>query len=312
MTEVKRRPDSANLPNHKKLPANPEAGSLAPIGKEFPLNALAIETLQGIEEDIKETHEKGVKAAIRYRLTMGAHLNNARELFPGDKEFGQWRKKFAEEHLGTIAPRTLSLFQQMAAQYGAVPKFVEHVGWSVAQELLTAPDYVMKDVQSKMDAGEDTPTTTEIREIKSGSNLPDSGTSDNSCADSDEPNELQSGSQGGGGVADSPAGAGGQSQSVEHRVPKGAGPSKEQDRITNIIKTASVKERLAQLEDVDTDCVTAAYTAYGLPIPESDHLYPLWMIEKWVPLVQGSADLDDEEYDELATYAAVIGEDYAD
>jgi hypothetical protein len=150
-------------PKHRSLPANPDAGSLAPLdstkdGKwERAISAAALTTLTEIAENIEGTMRETVMSVARARIKIGKLLNQARDLFPGDKEFGQWRKVMVPD----IAPRTCSTYMSIAREFKDAPALVEAMGWSTAREMLSAPPEVKEQVKAAVEAG-NVPTREEV------------------------------------------------------------------------------------------------------------------------------------------------------
>lgn len=165
--------DGDPAPNSRRLPPNPRAGSLAPLdstkeGKwERAITAQALTDLADIAQKIHTTMDETVLTVARARLKIGRLLLDARELFPGDLEFGQWRKAMIPD----LAPRTCNTYMNMAKEFKDAPQLVESMGWSVARELLNAPESVKQQAREKTERG-DPPTRQEVAESKKSSSAP--------------------------------------------------------------------------------------------------------------------------------------------
>lgn len=142
-------------------------GSLAPLDStkgnkwERAINAESLASLAQIATDIESTMIETVNTVAKARLKIGRLLNDARILFPGDKEFGQWRAKMVPD----IKPRTANTYMRMAKEFKNGPDLVEKMGWSVARELLGAPTEVKESILTQLDDGDYNITAKEAREI---------------------------------------------------------------------------------------------------------------------------------------------------
>lgn len=164
--------EAPDLPNHAKLPPNPEAGSLAPLaGDRMP--AAQLEALRSIEDKLRDTFDEWVKGHVRNVIKVGTLMNEAREQFlrTQDTEFGKWRSDFLGSIEVKIAPKTCNDWMHIAREYRNAPEFVEKIGMSVARELINASPAVQKQISSMLDAGEK-PTVQEVREAKKESSSP--------------------------------------------------------------------------------------------------------------------------------------------
>ena len=156
-----------NHSKHRSLPANPQAGSLAPLdstkeGKwERAISANQLTTLTEIATNIEDCMRETVLSVARARIKIGKLLNQARELFPGDKEFGQWRKVMVPD----LAPRTCNTYMSIAREFKDAPALVEAIGWSTAREMLSAPPEVKERVIASVEAGE-IPTREQVASAK--------------------------------------------------------------------------------------------------------------------------------------------------
>ena len=145
------------------------AGSLAPmdanVGKwNNGLDASALSELATIVDTIEDVIEDTVQTVARARLRVGKLLNEARCIFPGDKEFGQWRKQM----LPDLAASTCNQYQRMAVEYGNAPAVVEAIGFNVAAELINKPDLQTLAINRASTPEEKNMTVKEARQAKSG------------------------------------------------------------------------------------------------------------------------------------------------
>jgi len=130
-------------------------GSLQPMeaskGKwHSGISAENLQRLDEIQQKIAGKIDETVISVARARLYIGEHLNEAREIFAGDQEFGKWRKSV----LPNLAPRTCTAYMAMAREFKDAPSLVEAMGWSTARELISAPEDVKSEVKSKVAEGE--------------------------------------------------------------------------------------------------------------------------------------------------------------
>jgi hypothetical protein len=128
------------------------------------MSAQSLSELDAIATQITETVDKTVLTVAKARLKIGKLLLEAREKFPGDNEFGKWRKKVLPE----IAQRTATSYMAVARDFKDAPALVEAIGWTAARELISAPDSLKKKVKAKAEEGETT-SAAEIKEAKAAS-----------------------------------------------------------------------------------------------------------------------------------------------
>lgn len=143
------------------------SGSLAPMeaneGKWTKgVDANALSDLAQIATSITDTIEDTVQTVARARMKIGKLLNEAREKFPGDNEFGKWRKAC----LPHLAGSTCNQYQRMAAEFKNAPAVVEAIGWNVAAELMNSPDLRVKAWERATDDERPNMTVKEAREEK--------------------------------------------------------------------------------------------------------------------------------------------------
>jgi hypothetical protein len=160
----------------------PKSGSLAPMdanSKKWSkgLSSNALSQLAEIRAQIESTVDETILTVARARLRMGKLLNEARDLFKGDQEFGKWRKSV----LPDLATRTASSYMAMAREFSDAPKLVESIGWAQARQLINAPAEVKEQVAMKAQSG-DKVSSEEIKEIKKANLSPHSGAASSSKA----------------------------------------------------------------------------------------------------------------------------------
>lgn len=144
------------------------AGSKAPMqaaeGKWFNgVDAAGLDKLSGIADEVAKTMDEAVTQLTRAKLRIGKMLNEAREVFQGDKEFGQWRA----QAIPNMSTTDATYCMKAAAMFGSAPELIDKVGWSVMRELVYAPPVLLNRIQS----GEvEIPTTkSETRQMVSDS-----------------------------------------------------------------------------------------------------------------------------------------------
>lgn len=128
------------------------------------IGAAELAELAEAADKINKLHHETVNFVARKQIEVGQILLQAREKFPGDKEFGQWR-----ETCTPIGSRqTAHKLMQLATQTGEgriTDKLLDGLPTSTLFELLSAPDTVVATVQEKVEAGEK-PSQKDVREIR--------------------------------------------------------------------------------------------------------------------------------------------------
>lgn len=160
-----------------------KSGSLQPMeanaGKwTHAVDAQSLTDLAEIAQKIQETVDETVLTVARARLRIGSLLNEARDKFPGDKEFGQWRKVV----LPDLNPKTATSYQAMAASFKNAPDLVETMGWATARALINASPEVVKQVEAKVESGEKV-TAADVQAIKAGKPTPTSNPAPHSSSE---------------------------------------------------------------------------------------------------------------------------------
>lgn len=128
------------------------------------IDAAGLSELAEAADKITKLHHETVNFVARKQIEVGQILLQAREKFPGDKEFGQWR-----ETCTPIGSRqTAHKLMQLATQAGEgriTEKLLDGLPTSTLFELLSAPDSVVNTIQEKVEAGEK-PSQKDVREIR--------------------------------------------------------------------------------------------------------------------------------------------------
>lgn len=137
------------------------------------IDAASLSELAEAADKITKLHHETVNFVARKQIEVGQILLAAREKFPGDKEFGQWR-----ETCTPIGSRqTAHKLMQLATQAGAgriTEKLLDGLPTSTLFELLSAPDSVVNAIEEKVEAGEK-PSQKEVREIRAEAAAPSTG-----------------------------------------------------------------------------------------------------------------------------------------
>ena len=159
------------------MTGKPPAGSLAPIGPgkgwAGDLNALSLKTLDALANDIDKEIDKTHKAVARAQIKVGKLLLEARKEFPGDKEFGQWRKE--KTPIGSQS--AANDLMRVAETFKDAPALVEACSFSVLRELVYCPKEVRAGVEESVRLGIAPPTVAETRSMKSAASRPAARTS---------------------------------------------------------------------------------------------------------------------------------------
>lgn len=140
------------------------AGSLEPTTPKYHgIDALSLQMLDALATDINKTMESAQKSLCRSQIKVGSLLNEARVMFPGDKEFGKWRSENTE----IKSPQTAYNLMLVARKFSSAPKMLEACSYSALVELISAPEHLVKEIEAKVDEGKKPPTVAAIREKKS-------------------------------------------------------------------------------------------------------------------------------------------------
>ena len=99
------------------------------------------------------------EAAISF-IRVGNALNQARQVFKGDKEFGQWREECTPISSGTTATKYMAVARKFS-EHG----LAEKASYSLLSELTNAKPEVVKAIEKKIDAGENV-TVKDARKMK--------------------------------------------------------------------------------------------------------------------------------------------------
>jgi hypothetical protein len=113
-------------------------------------------------EDISASIDIRMNAAAAAFIDIGHLLNQARGMFKSDRTFGQWR--IAQTPIRS--QRTAHAYMQVARKFSA-HSLVPKVSFSVLQELSSASDETIKEVEDKVDAGEPVKSK-DVRAMKKG------------------------------------------------------------------------------------------------------------------------------------------------
>jgi len=111
-------------------------------------------------EDISLSIDSHLCKAASSFIEIGNLLMQARNMFTSDRTFGQWRMS----QTSVASSRTASAYMQVARKFN-VHSLVPKVTYSVLQELASASEETIKEVEEKVDAGEKV-TSKEVREMK--------------------------------------------------------------------------------------------------------------------------------------------------
>lgn len=167
------------------------AGSVAPLNSTIDgskwhhnVEGASLAKLTRLSTEINEVFDKGLRDHVRMQISIGRLLNDARELIPGDRQFGQWREANTPINNKSSANKLMNLARQVGE--GRITQtMIDGLPLSSLKELLTAPESVLGEVTERLEAGE-TPTRDDIRqtaaEAKNGSE-PDGPPGDTSASD---------------------------------------------------------------------------------------------------------------------------------
>ena len=128
------------------------------------LPAAHLQDLRSKADEINTAMHDTITAVIRAKLKIGRLLLDARELFVGDKEFGQWR----QDVLPDLSATEAGYCMQAARKYENAPALIEKVGWSALRELVYSPDTLIKELDDKaatLPEGDKLLSTSEARKL---------------------------------------------------------------------------------------------------------------------------------------------------
>ena len=140
----------------------PPAGSLAPMttidGSKWHhgVDGAAMAKLTKISAEINDLVDKTAVTLAKAQINVGRLLLEARELIPGDLQFGQWREKNTSITNKTTANKLMNLAKQIGD--GRITQdLLEELPMSTLKELISAPDSVVTHIRQLL--REDTPVT---------------------------------------------------------------------------------------------------------------------------------------------------------
>lgn len=125
--------------------------------------AAGITRLGEISAEIGARVDAGAREFARVQIHLGRLLLQARELIPGDRQFGQWR----EQHTPITSRSSASKLMSLARQVGdgrITATMIETLPLSTLKELISAPDAVLGQVADAIEEG-DKVTRREVREM---------------------------------------------------------------------------------------------------------------------------------------------------
>lgn len=115
-----------------------------------------------------ENAEALAQRTVETYVMVGQYLLQARGQFPGDRQFGQWRK----DQLPQISKEWSSRLMAVARKWGTDPNTVPQLPVSALAELVYAPDEVVEKVVEATEDG-NKPTVKEIRKMVKDSKEPE-------------------------------------------------------------------------------------------------------------------------------------------
>lgn len=114
------------------------------------LPAAVLTELAAKAEEISQIHADLVHHVVRQQIKVGQILLQARELFAGDKEFGQWREAATPVKSRQTAHRLMQLASQVG-QGRITDKVIDALPTTTIFEMLSAPDSVVQAVEQSID-----------------------------------------------------------------------------------------------------------------------------------------------------------------
>lgn len=160
---------STSYKNQRKSLGLPPAGSAQSLTSTLDgskwyhgVDGAAMARLTKISAEINEKVDAGTRELAKLQINIGKLLNEARELIPGDRQFGQWR----EQNTPITNKSTANKLMNLARQIGdgrITTALVDSLPLSTLKELISAPDSVVEAVGSSVESGE-VPTRGDVRE----------------------------------------------------------------------------------------------------------------------------------------------------
>lgn len=119
--------------------------------------------LRGLADEINTVVQGVVTEATKGQIKVGRLLVEAREMFPGDDQFGKWRQANTTIGSKESANKLMNLARQCGT--GRITEdLVSSLSVSTLKELLTAPDSVIQKIATRVAEG-DIPSKNETREM---------------------------------------------------------------------------------------------------------------------------------------------------
>lgn len=137
-------------------------------GQYGEITALSLGQATQYAHAINKTIEEVQKTAAKGQLKIGNLLLKARELFKGDKEFGNWRAENTEIKSMQVASNLMAV----ARKFASAPKMIEACSYSALVELVSAPAALIKEIEATVEAGNLPPNSATIRADKKELALP--------------------------------------------------------------------------------------------------------------------------------------------
>ena len=129
------------------------------------VDGVGIAKLTKISGEINKVMEDTANVIAKAQIKVGRLLNEARELIPGDLQFGKWREANTSITNKSTANKLMNLAKQVGE--GRITQdLVDALPMSTLKELISAPDSVISHVREQLkDDPTDIPTRNEVREL---------------------------------------------------------------------------------------------------------------------------------------------------
>lgn len=114
------------------------------------LPAAVLTDLAAKADEISRIHADLVHHVVRQQIKVGQILLQARDLFAGDKEFGQWREAATPVKSRQTAHRLMQLASQVG-QGRITDKVIDALPTTTIFEMLSAPDSVVQAIEQSID-----------------------------------------------------------------------------------------------------------------------------------------------------------------
>lgn len=265
----------------------PASGSLQPMTEKPQwwggVDAASLNALSAKAEKINDKVDKMVKRAVKDLADVGMILLEAREMFKGDKEFGQWRAECTQIKSGQDAYRAMTLAR--GQKEGLISHTaMEKLPVGTLVELAKAPGIVVEAIERKLKKDESV-TRDQVNAAK------------NAAADGGD--KTKSTEKKKAEIAEILAQQSKDRQAEKKRMDTaGLERAKREDAIIACMGEPNHITRMEMVEELDCDMYQKAHTYFGLLTPNEGEGYGEWLLN----MIQHNMEVD-SDYPPQGEYA---------